>query len=620
MSLPRSHFSRALLFSFLVLVSFLAEDPTFHPVSAQTAFSTNVQGTVTEAATGRPVAGAQVHAANLNLSAVTDAGGQFIWNVIPIPQATFTATITITAPGFGDWTIQDVRLQANDTLLLTPQLSTSPAVIVAPLPRSERPELPQDQPPPGFIQALADQSNVPLPATIRVRVTGWGHCDLSRPYTVQTIDFRTYLQHVLPNEWGASWAANSLRAGAMAAKMYAWYWVAVGGKWPDADVYDSTCDQVYNPNISRTSTNDAIDYTWDWRLMRGTSFVITYYRAYYSQCQDAGLAGNCMGQWDSKWMADAGSLWDQILYYFYTGSSLSRIPSFSNNYALRFNGSGTNGIDRVKIQIDDPANSNPGPAADLGATDFTIEWWMKANAADNSAGTVSCGYYNSNWIYGNTLIDRDRYNQDREYGISIADGKLVLGIRGEGLGDIIDMTLCGTITVADSEWHHVAIERRRSDGFLWIWVNGDLDVSSDGPDGDISYPDDGVPKTNECACASDDSYLVFGAKKHDVNASVYPSYDGWLEEVRLSKVLRYTSSFKPPILRFTSDADTVGLYHFDNATAPGPCAGEIIDSSSPASGPAHGACSYGGSPAGPLWGVPFIPAGPYRAFLPFVLH
>src|SRR5688572_12881896 len=118
-----SHLNRSALFSFLVLVSFFVEDLTSDPVAAQTAFSTNVHGTVTGAHTGRPIAGAQVTAANLNLSAITDAAGQFAWSAIPLPQAIFTTTITITASGFGNWTMQNVRLQADDTLLLTPQLS-----------------------------------------------------------------------------------------------------------------------------------------------------------------------------------------------------------------------------------------------------------------------------------------------------------------------------------------------------------------------------------------------------------------------------------------------------------------------------------------------------------------
>ena len=58
--------------------------------------------------------------------------------------------------------------------------------------------------------------------------------------------------------------------------------------------------------------------------------------------------------------------------------------------SIRFFGNGANDIDRVKIRIDDPANNNPGPPADIGAGNFTIEFWIKGAAADNT-NTVRCG-------------------------------------------------------------------------------------------------------------------------------------------------------------------------------------------------------------------------------------
>ena len=85
------------------------------------------------------------------------------------------------------------------------------------------------------------------------------------------------------------------------------------------------------------------------------------------------------------------------------------LPARAQALSLRFHGNGVNDIDRVKIRADDPANSLPGPPADVGATDFTLEFWMKANAYDNTAGAVSCGF-NIDWIYGNIVFDRDRYN------------------------------------------------------------------------------------------------------------------------------------------------------------------------------------------------------------------
>lgn len=89
-------------------------------------------------------------------------------------------------------------------------------------------------------------------------------------------------------------------------------------------------------------------------------------------------------------------------------------------YALQFCGTGADDVDRVKVPIDDPATDDPGPPVDVGAEDFTIEWWMRAERSDNTAGPVECGSGNYNWIYGNIIIDRDRYLQDRKFGVSLA--------------------------------------------------------------------------------------------------------------------------------------------------------------------------------------------------------
>lgn len=287
----------------------------------------------------------------------------------------------------------------------------------------------------------------------------------------------------------------------------------------------------------------------------------------------------------------------------------------TGNYSLRFFGNGINDIDRVKIQIDDPANTNPGPPADVGATDFTIEFWMKARGSDNTASAVSCGV-NINWIYGNIVFDRDRYNQDRKFGISVADGKLVFGVSGNGTGD---RTICGTANVLDEQWHYVAVERRRSDGWIWLYVDGLLQAQADGPDGDISYPDDGVPG-NFCGgpCVNSDPYLVIGAEKHDAGPT-FPSYNGWIDEIRLSNMLRYSSNFTRPSQPFTTDSNTVALYHLDGG--PGNCTGTVIDTSGASGGPSNGLCKYGGLPnAGPVYSTdnPFNTFN-YGVFLPVIL-
>jgi hypothetical protein len=272
--------------------------------------------------------------------------------------------------------------------------------------------------------------------------------------------------------------------------------------------------------------------------------------------------------------------------------SLPAAYAQGSGYSLRFFGSGVNDIDRVKIQIDDPANSVPGPPADVGAEDFTLEFWMKARASENLASAVNCGA-DINWIFGNIVFDRDRYNQDRKFGLSIAGGVFVFGVSGDGTGNL---TICGTTNVLDEQWHHIAVQRRRSDGWMWLYVDGNLEALADGPDGDISYPDAGIPG-DFCGgpCTNSDPYLVIGAEKHDAGPQ-FPSYSGWIDEVRLSNILRYQDNFTPPAGLFTVDVNTVALYHLDEGSGD-----TVLDISGAPGGPSHGIRQYGGTPPGPEW-------------------
>lgn len=258
--------------------------------------------------------------------------------------------------------------------------------------------------------------------------------------------------------------------------------------------------------------------------------------------------------------------------------------------SLRFYGTGQGDVDRVKIRIDDETNNQPGPPVDVGSQDFTIEFWMKASAANNSAGAISCGGYD--WINGNIIVDRDRYNQPRAFGVSIAGGVFVFGvITGSG-----SETICGSTSVLNDAWHHIAVQRRRSDGRLWLFVDGANQAEADGPDGDLSYPDNGVPG-NYCGgpCDFSDPFLVIGAEKHDAG-SAYPSYDGYFDELRISSSLRYTTPFATPTGPFASDNDTLGLYHFDEGTGT-----DALDTSGASGGPTNGVLSVGGPANGPTW-------------------
>jgi hypothetical protein len=554
-------------------------------------YSGNIQGVIRDRSTKSPIEDAVIRIQELELDAFTNQKGEFYLTNVALPRAYFPVTIIVTAPGYASWSTRNILLVANDILFLTPTLGNYPIFKIMPLrdnmikdgiqPELSAPlQLPFESIPqsdnvfPGFTGVYD------VPHNIRVRVTGHPNCNLNRDYVVETLDFKQYVKHVLPNEWIPGWPAESLRAGALATKMYAWYWIDRGGKWDDADVYDSTCDQVYNPDVAYQSTNQAVDYTWYWLLTREGVLIENHHM---TDCNPP----DCMSQIGTEDLARSGYTWDEIVFYYYTDSFLQSLYQPTAGFVLIFNGSpGDDNENRVLIPVDDPSTTSPGPPVDIGGQDFTIEWWLKANGTEDSAPAITCGS-NQNWVYGNILLDRTRSTARRGYGVSLGGGRLAFGVVNESQ---VSATLCGNHVLNDNHWHHVAVQRQLSDGRMWIYIDGQLENSVSGPTGDISYPDDASP------VSASDPFLAIGAWKLDDDPLQHPFYRGWIDELRFSNIIRYTTSFTPTNMTFSPDANTVALYHLDEGI------GQIVkDTSGVAGGPSNGERLFGGDINGPEW-------------------
>ncbi len=277
-----------------------------------------------------------------------------------------------------------------------------------------------------------------------------------------------------------------------------------------------------------------------------------------------------------------------------SASDATPAQAASTGYSLRFRGHGTSDVDRVKIKIDAPA-----VPADVGSH-FTIEFWLKAALADNASSACVPG--GDHWINGNIIVDRDVYgNGDYgDYGISLANGRIAFGVsRG-----VKKQTICGKTNVANGKWHHIAVTRNATSGVMKIFVDGKLDKWGTGPTGNISYRNG-----RATSYPNSDPYLVLGAEKHDAGSN-YPSYNGYFDELRISKTIRYGKNFVRPASPFRADTNTVALYHFDEGPA-GACRGTVLDSST--AGTSDGQCKFGGAvPRGPLYTtvVPFSAAPP----------
>ena len=183
----------------------------------------------------------------------------------------------------------------------------------------------------------------------------------------------------------------------------------------------------------------------------------------------------------------------------------------------------------MKIPLDAPARP-----VDVGG-DFTLEFWMKT-ASGNASGACTAG--GDNWINGNIIFDRDVFGNGDfgDYGVSLfgTGGRLAFGVDRLGTGT----TICGTANVADGAWHHVAATRSTTTGQMRLFVDGQPDgAAGSGPTGEVSYRDGRSHRV-----AQPDPFLVIGAEKHDAGTQ-FPSYHGWIDEVRVSNVVRYSGAF-----------------------------------------------------------------------------
>lgn len=174
----------------------------------------------------------------------------------------------------------------------------------------------------------------PYPKAIRVAVrenNPWGHPDpRGRILYVKTYRFDDYLQNVLPNEWLPSWEDNSLRAGAIATKMFAWYHhlnpIKQSGFTFDVD--NTVNFQAFVERTNQPETDAALKGTGHLAYVKkdGEIFELNYRAGYQGTPNAQYRNAQKMSQWGSQYWAERGKSPIEILQYYYEGRLLTRIP------------------------------------------------------------------------------------------------------------------------------------------------------------------------------------------------------------------------------------------------------------------------------------------------------
>lgn len=181
--------------------------------------------------------------------------------------------------------------------------------------------------------AEASIYNTSPPSTVRVGIRSLnpsGEADpRGRIIWVQTVPFEQYVEDVLPNEWVPSWGEESLKAGAMAIKMFAWYHhlhpVTVDGFTFDVD--NTVNFQAFRYYSRQTETTRAVQFIRKYAYVKPNGEIIELnYRA-GTQDDPNWQYRNAekMAQWGSEYWATRGRTYLQILQFYYANRALRSI-------------------------------------------------------------------------------------------------------------------------------------------------------------------------------------------------------------------------------------------------------------------------------------------------------
>jgi hypothetical protein len=186
--------------------------------------------------------------------------------------------------------------------------------------------------------------------------------------------------------------------------------------------------------------------------------------------------------------------------------------------------------------LDDYASASDQASLDLGVNTsdkFTLECFYYVPDTTNNSTDILIkkpGAYELYIVFSSSTYDQLHF---KVYGAN---------------GVVVDRS--PTYTHITAGWHHVAVT-------YWNQFTGPQDlvkIYMDGQFRDQYFDFDLIP-----GIANSTEPLYVGGEP------VGNNYEGSLEEVRLSNSIRYTTTFTPASVPFSPDANTRGLWHFDEA-------------------------------------------------------
>ena len=146
------------------------------------------------------------------------------------------------------------------------------------------------------------------------------------------------------------------------------------------------------------------------------------------------------------------------------------------------------------------------------------------------------------WIFVTDMAgERMVVNKEDSWEFAAIDGFFQSALNGGGGWAWFN----SAIQIKNKEWTHVAM----------TWDGKNVRMFVNGKEGAKS------PTAGKSLNATDSTFKV--GRRVRGNAVLHSIFDGLVDEVRISKTIRYNGNYKVPQEGFEPDNDTVALYHFD---------------------------------------------------------
>ena len=171
-------------------------------------------------------------------------------------------------------------------------------------------------------------SSTTAPPTVRVLRSGTG--------IVATVDLESYTKVVMAAEFNRTWPMETLRAGAIAVKEYAWYYTmhyrggtGTGGCY---DVIDTSTDQIYSPEsrFPAATQIQAVESTWGESALKGGVIFLTGYRSGNLVACGADADGYHLWQLSARQCGLLGHSAEYILHVYYDPIAIQGGPVAPN--------------------------------------------------------------------------------------------------------------------------------------------------------------------------------------------------------------------------------------------------------------------------------------------------